>query len=170
MTGVQTCALPIYRKVVEREIHISDSTADISDKEGYRHYMLKEIFFQADAISQTLKGRINNNEVIAKEFGESSETIFSKTKSIKIVACGTSYHAGLIAAYWMEKIANIHCQVEIASEFRYRRSVIRDDTLFVSIRSEEHTSELQSLVNLVCRLLLEKKKQITQYITCAQQL
>ena len=136
--------LTIYdknRKVVEREIHISDSTADISDKEGYRHYMLKEIFFQADAISQTLEGRINNNKVIAKEFGESSETIFSKTKSIKIVACGTSYHAGLIAAYWMEKIANIHCQVEIASEFRYRRSVIRDDTLFVSISQSGETAD-----------------------------
>jgi len=136
--------LTIYdknRKVVEREIHISDSTADISDKEGYRHYMLKEIFFQADAISQTLEGRINNNKVIGKEFGESAEAIFSKTKSIKIVACGTSYHAGLIAAYWMEKIANIHCQVEIASEFRYRRSVIRDDTLFVSISQSGETAD-----------------------------
>ena len=136
--------LTIYdknRKVVEREIHISDSTADVSDKEGYRHYMLKEIFFQADAISQTLEGRINNNKVIGKEFGESAEAIFSKTKSIKIVACGTSYHAGLIAAYWMEKIANIHCQVEIASEFRYRRSVIRDDTLFVSISQSGETAD-----------------------------
>ena len=136
--------LTIYdknRKVVEREIHISDSIADVSDKEGYRHYMLKEIFFQADAISQTLESRINNNKVIGKEFGESAEAIFSKTKSIKIVACGTSYHAGLIAAYWMEKIANIHCQVEIASEFRYRRSVIRDDTLFVSISQSGETAD-----------------------------
>ena len=136
--------LTIYnknRKVVEREIHISDSTVDVSDKEGYRHYMLKEIFFQADAISQTLEDRINNNKVIGKEFGESAEAIFSKTKSIKIVACGTSYHAGLIAAYWMEKIANIHCQVEIASEFRYRRSVIRDDTLFVSISQSGETAD-----------------------------
>ena len=136
--------LTIYdknRKVVEREIHISDSTVDVSDKEGYRHYMLKEIFFQADAISQTLEGRINNNKVIGKEFGESAEAVFSKTKSIKIVACGTSYHAGLIAAYWMEKIANIHCQVEIASEFRYRRSVIRDDTLFVSISQSGETAD-----------------------------
>ena len=136
--------LTIYnknRKVVEREIHISDSIADVSDKEGYRHYMLKEIFFQADAISQTLEDRINNNKVIGKEFGQSAEAILSKTKSIKIVACGTSYHAGLIAAYWMEKIANIHCQVEIASEFRYRRSVIRNDTLFVSISQSGETAD-----------------------------
>ena len=136
--------LTIYdknQKIVEREIHISKSSADVSDKEGYRHYMLKEIFFQSDAISQTLNNRIHNNRVITTEFGENSNAIFSKTKSIKIVACGTSYHAGLIAAYWMEKIAKIHCQVEIASEFRYRRSVIRDGTLFVSISQSGETAD-----------------------------
>ncbi len=136
--------LTIYdknQKIVEREIHISASSADVSNKDGYRHYMLKEIFFQSDAVSQTLKDRISNNQVITAEFGENAETIFSKVKSIKIVACGTSYHAGLIAAYWMEKIANIHCQVEIASEFRYRRSVIHDDTLFVSISQSGETAD-----------------------------
>ena len=136
--------LTIYDKnqeIVEREIHISASSADVSDKEGYRHYMLKEIFFQPEAISKTLNDRIQNNKVLATEFGENAEIIFSKVKSIKIVACGTSYHAGLIAAYWMEKIAKIHCQVEIASEFRYRRSVIRDDTLFVSISQSGETAD-----------------------------
>ena len=136
--------LTIYdknQKIVEREIHISASSADVSDKEGYRHYMLKEIFFQPEAISKTLNDRIQNNKVLATEFGENAEIIFSKVKSIKIVACGTSYHAGLIAAYWMEKIAKIHCQVEIASEFRYRRSVIRDDTLFVSISQSGETAD-----------------------------
>ena len=136
--------LTIYdknQKIVEREIHISASSADVSDKEGYRHYMLKEIFFQPEAISKTLNNRIHNGKVIATEFGENAEIIFSKVKSIKIVACGTSYHAGLIAAYWMEKIAKIHCQVEIASEFRYRRSVIRDDTLFVSISQSGETAD-----------------------------
>ena len=136
--------LTIYdknQKIVEREIHISASSADVSDKEGYRHYMLKEIFFQPEAISKTLNDRIQNNKVLATEFGENAKTIFSKVKSIKIVACGTSYHAGLIAAYWMEKIAKIHCQVEIASEFRYRRSVIRDDTLFVSISQSGETAD-----------------------------
>ena len=136
--------LTIYDKnqeIVEREIHISASSADVSDKEGYRHYMLKEIFFQPEAISKTLNDRIQNNKVLATEFGENAKAIFSKVKSIKIVACGTSYHAGLIAAYWMEKIAKIHCQVEIASEFRYRRSVIRDDTLFVSISQSGETAD-----------------------------
>ena len=136
--------LTIYdknQKIVKREIHISASSADVSDKEGYRHYMLKEIFFQPEAISKTLNDRIQNNKVLATEFGENANAIFSKVKSIKIVACGTSYHAGLIAAYWMEKIAKIHCQVEIASEFRYRRSVIRDDTLFVSISQSGETAD-----------------------------
>jgi glucosamine--fructose-6-phosphate aminotransferase (isomerizing) len=136
--------LTIYdknQKIVEREIHISASSADVSDKEGYRHYMLKEIFFQPEAISKTLNDRIQNNKVLATEFGENAKAIFSKVKSIKIVACGTSYHAGLISAYWMEKIAKIHCQVEIASEFRYRRSVIRDDTLFVSISQSGETAD-----------------------------
>ena len=136
--------LTIYdknKKIVERPIHISESSVDLTDKQGYRHYMMKEIFFQPDAISKTLKGRITKDQVITKEFGESADLIFSKTECIKIVACGTSYHAGLIAAYWMEKIANIHCQVEIASEYRYRKSVILDNTLFVAVSQSGETAD-----------------------------
>ena len=136
--------LTIYdknKKIVERPIHISESRVDLTDKQGYRHYMMKEIFFQPDAISKTLKGRITKDQVITKEFGESADLIFSKTECIKIVACGTSYHAGLIAAYWMEKIANIHCQVEIASEYRYRKSVILDNTLFVTVSQSGETAD-----------------------------
>ena len=136
--------LTIYdknKKIVERPIHISESSVDLTDKQGYRHYMMKEIFFQPDAISKTLKGRITKDKIITKEFGESADLIFSKTECIKIVACGTSYHAGLIAAYWMEKIANIHCQVEIASEYRYRKSVILDNTLFVTVSQSGETAD-----------------------------
>jgi len=136
--------LTIYnknKKIVERPIHVSESSVDLTDKQGYRHYMMKEIFFQPDAISKTLKGRITKDQIITKEFGESADLIFSKTECIKIVACGTSYHAGLIAAYWMEKIANIHCQVEIASEYRYRKSVILDNTLFVAISQSGETAD-----------------------------
>ena len=136
--------LTIYdknKKIVERPIHVSESSVDLTDKQGYRHYMMKEIFFQPDAITKTLKGRITKEQIITKEFGESADLIFSKTECIKIVACGTSYHAGLIAAYWMEKIANIHCQVEIASEYRYRRSVILDNTLFVTVSQSGETAD-----------------------------
>jgi len=136
--------LTIYdknKKIVERPIHVSESSVDLTDKQGYRHYMMKEIFFQPDAISETLKGRVTKDQIITKEFGESADLIFSKTECIKIVACGTSYHAGLIAAYWMEKIANIHCQVEIASEYRYRKSVILDNTLFVAVSQSGETAD-----------------------------
>ena len=136
--------LTIYdknKKIVERPIHVSESSVDLTDKQGYRHYMMKEIFFQPDAISKTLKGRITKDQIITKKFGESADLIFSKTECIKIVACGTSYHAGLIAAYWMEKIANIHCQVEIASEYRYRKSVILDNTLFVAVSQSGETAD-----------------------------
>ena len=136
--------LTIYdknKKIVERPIHVSESSVDLTDKQGYRHYMMKEIFFQPDAISKTLKGRITKDQIITKEFGESADLIFSKTECIKIVACGTSYHAGLIAAYWMEKIANIHCQVEIASEYRYRKSVTLDNTLFVTVSQSGETAD-----------------------------
>ena len=136
--------LTIYdknKKIVERPIHVSESSTDLTDKQGYRHYMMKEIFFQPDAISETLKGRVTKDQIITKEFGESADLIFSKTECIKIVACGTSYHAGMIAAYWMEKIANIHCQVEIASEYRYRKSVILDNTLFVAVSQSGETAD-----------------------------
>ena len=136
--------LTIYdknKKIVERPIHISETSVDLTDKEGYRHYMLKEIFFQPDAISNTLKGRVTEDQIIVNEFGKNADSIFSKVECVKIVACGTSYHAGLIAAFWMEKIANIHCQVEIASEYRYRKTVILDNTLFVTISQSGETAD-----------------------------
>ena len=136
--------LTIYdknKKIVERPIHISETSVDLTDKEGYRHYMLKEIFFQPDAISNTLKGRVTEDQIIVNEFGKNADSIFSKVECVKIVACGTSYHAGLIAAFWMEKIANIHCQVEIASEYRYRKTVILDNTLFVTVSQSGETAD-----------------------------
>ena len=102
--------LTIYdknKKIVERPIHISETSVDLTDKEGYRHYMLKEIFFQPDAISNTLKGRVTEDQIIVNEFGKNADSIFSKVECVKIVACGTSYHAGLIAAFWMEKILHL---------------------------------------------------------------
>ena len=136
--------LTIYdknKRIVERPVHISETSVDLTNKEGYRHYMLKEIFFQPDAISNTLKGRVTKDQIIVNEFGKNADSIFSKVECVKIVACGTSYHAGLIAAFWMEKIANIHCQVEIASEYRYRKTVILDNTLFVTVSQSGETAD-----------------------------
>ncbi len=136
--------LTIYdkdRNVVDRPINISELNADVADKAGYRHYMLKEIFSQPDAISESLKNRIEDGKIVISEFGQNADSIFAKVKAVKIVACGTSYHAGLIAANWLEEIANISCHVEIASEFRYRKSVVTDNTLFVCISQSGETAD-----------------------------
>ncbi len=129
------------RRVVDRKINISELSADVADKSGYRHYMLKEIFSQPEAIAASIEGRIHDDKVALDAFGENAEKVFSQVKSVKIVACGTSYHAGLIASYWLEEIADIPCNVEIASEFRYRKSVIQEGTLFVSISQSGETAD-----------------------------
>ena len=120
---------------------MAKSLGETIDKGEYRHFMLKEIKEQPDKIKELLEGQLTESGVQEEIFGPEAPEVFKKVESVQIVACGTSYHAGLIAAYWMEKIANIHCQVEIASEFRYRRSVIRDDTLFVSISQSGETAD-----------------------------
>ncbi len=143
--------LTIYnarREVVEREINISKLNADVADKAGYRHYMLKEIFSQPQAIAETLESRVYDNQVVLSEFGQNAETVFAKTKNVKIVACGTSYHAGMIAAYWLEEIAGIKCDVEIASEFRYRHAVTPEDTLFVCISQSGETADTLAALHL----------------------
>jgi len=136
--------LTIYdsnQQIVERPVNISKLSADVADKAGYRHYMLKEIFSQPNAIAESLENRIKEGQVVASEFGQNAESIFQQVKAVKIVACGTSYHAGLIAASWMEEIAQIPCHVEIASEYRYRKSVVIDNTLLVSISQSGETAD-----------------------------
>ncbi len=135
-------------KIVERSIRLTELSNDIADKAGYRHYMLKEIFSQPNAIKKSLEHRIKDDEIITSEFGQNADSIFSRVKSVKIAACGTSYHAGLIAAYWLEEIANISCHVEIASEYRYRKSVVIDDTLFVSISQSGETADTLAALHL----------------------
>jgi glutamine---fructose-6-phosphate transaminase (isomerizing) len=143
--------LTIYNselQIVERTLNVSELNADIADKAGYRHYMLKEIFSQPNAIAESLENRIKDGQIITSEFGQNADSIFSQVKSVKIAACGTSYHAGLIAAYWMEEIAKIPCHVEIASEYRYRHSVVTDNTLFVSISQSGETADTLAALQL----------------------
>ena len=134
--------------IVERSIRLTELNADMADKGAYRHYMLKEIFSQPNAIEKSLEHRIKDGQIITSEFGQNADSIFSRVKSVKIAACGTSYHAGLIAAYWMEEIAHISCHVEIASEYRYRKSVVIDDTLFVSISQSGETADTLAALHL----------------------
>ncbi len=126
---------------VDRPIHNSEINLDMVEKGHFRHYMQKEIFEQGSVVQATLEGRLGKARVLEQAFGEAAPAIFEKIKQVQIVACGTSYHAGLIARYWLEEYANIPCNVEVASEIRYRKTVVRDGTLFVSISQSGETAD-----------------------------
>ncbi|GMR18700.1 MAG: glutamine--fructose-6-phosphate transaminase (isomerizing) [Gammaproteobacteria bacterium] len=128
-------------KAVEREIRESALTADAVERGPYRHYMLKEIFEQPRAIGDTLEGRIVGGKIFEQAFGASAAEVFDKVQGVHIIACGTSYHAGLIARYWFESIAGIPCSVEVASEFRYRKPVVRNNSLIVTISQSGETAD-----------------------------
>lgn len=126
---------------VIRESKLISTTGDIADKGEYQHYMQKEIFEQAEAISATLEGRIINNQLLDGIFGEISKILFPKINHVQIVACGTSYHAGLTAKYWLEEIAHVACSIEVASEFRYRKGVVPQNSLLLCISQSGETAD-----------------------------
>lgn len=139
-------------KPVEREISESNVTHDAGDKAGYRHFMLKEIHEQPDSLRATLDGRINAGRVVAEAFGAGSIDILRQVQAVQIIACGTSYHAGMVARYWFEEIAGIPCQVEIASEFRYRKSVVLPNSLLVTISQSGETADTLAALRLAKEL------------------
>ena len=126
---------------VERPMRKSEISADAIERGGYRHYMLKEIYEQPRAVADTLEGRIDNEHVFTKAFGFEAEKIFREIESVYIIACGTSYHAGLVAKYWFEGIVGIPCMIEVASEFRYRKAVYNEKTLIVTISQSGETAD-----------------------------
>jgi glucosamine--fructose-6-phosphate aminotransferase (isomerizing) len=143
--------LQIYdgnHRPVTRQIIISQQSAEAIDKSGYRHYMLKEIYTQPLAIAETLEGRLLDGMVVETSFGMDAAEIFDRTECVDIVACGTSYHAGLVAKYWLEATVGIPCQVEIASEYRYRKKVVRENTLFVTISQSGETTDTLAALEL----------------------
>lgn len=127
--------------IVQRPESISRLTADAAEKSGYRHFMLKEIFTQPRALAETLEGRVHEGKVLDESFGRDAAKKLDKIKAITIVACGTSYHAGLVARYWFEGIAGVPCTVEVASEYRYRRAVVTPNALFVTISQSGETAD-----------------------------
>ncbi|MGB2106502.1 MAG: glutamine--fructose-6-phosphate transaminase (isomerizing) [Porticoccaceae bacterium] len=135
-------------KEVERAIEISNVSSDATGKSGYKHFMLKEIFEQPEAIRRTLKDRLKKGRVAADAFGAGSEDVFSKIKHVQIVACGTSYNAGMVARYWIEKYVGISCSVEIASEFRYRQSFVHEDSLLVTLSQSGETADTLAALRL----------------------
>jgi glutamine---fructose-6-phosphate transaminase (isomerizing) len=135
------------RKLIQRKIHPLDNDNQVVNKGPYRHFMLKEIFEQSKVLADTLEGRIASIEVLRASFGERAAALFSKVKQIHIVACGTSYHAGLVARYWLESLAGLPTQVEIASEYRYRDVVVPDDTLFITVSQSGETADTLAALN-----------------------
>ncbi|KAF1021579.1 MAG: Glutamine--fructose-6-phosphate aminotransferase [isomerizing] [Pseudomonas sp.] len=126
---------------VEREAVQYRDGAEAADKGAYRHYMLKEIHEQPSVVQRTLEGRLSQTQVLVPAFGQHAAELFAKVRNVQIVACGTSYHAGMVARYWLEELAGIPCQVEVASEFRYRKVVVQPDTLFVTISQSGETAD-----------------------------
>lgn len=130
-----------HGRVVERPETVSELSPDAAEKSGYRHFMLKEIFDQPRAIAETLEGRIQAGEVPDSIFGPNGKEILDSVEAVTIVACGTSFHAGMVARYWLEGLAGMPCTVEVASEFRYRKPVVRRGTLFVTISQSGETAD-----------------------------
>ncbi|MDH5436171.1 MAG: glutamine--fructose-6-phosphate transaminase (isomerizing), partial [Gammaproteobacteria bacterium] len=126
---------------VERKLHISKLSADAIELGDFSHYMLKEIYEQPAAIAETLEGRISNGKVLEAAFGPAAAAIFDKVQGVHIIACGTSYHAGMVGRYWLEAIAGVPCSVEVASEFRYRKPVVRNNQLIVTMSQSGETAD-----------------------------
>jgi len=126
---------------VEREVVQYREGAEAADKGEFRHFMLKEIHEQPKVVQRTLENRLGQGQVLVQAFGPQAAELFAKVRNVQIVACGTSYHAGMVARYWLEGLAGIPCQVEVASEFRYRKVVVQPDTLFVSISQSGETAD-----------------------------
>jgi glucosamine--fructose-6-phosphate aminotransferase (isomerizing) len=147
--------------IVERPVKLAHFSADAVERGEYRHYMLKEIHEQPQAIADTLEGRIAGGKILTAIFGVGAHELLSKTRNVHLIACGSSYHAALIARYWIESLAGIPCNVEIASEYRYRDAVVPADTLFVSVSQSGETAD-----TLAALKLAKTKKYLTTLAIC----
>jgi len=141
ITREQVLIFDAQGQAVERAIKQSRLSATAVELGVHKHYMHKEIFDQPQAVIDTLEGRISQQHVLVSSFGHQAEQVFQTVEQIQIIACGTSYHAGLVAKYWFEDILDMPCQVEVASEYRYRNPVIQNNTLFVTVSQSGETAD-----------------------------
>ena len=141
ITAAEVSIFGHNKDVVESRAVTLDERHDAADKGNYRHYMQKEIFEQPAAIGRTLAGRVSDKHVLTHAFGIAAESVFREVGAVQIVACGSSYYTGLVAKYWFEEYAGIPCQVEIASELRYRKTVVLPKTLLVTISQSGETAD-----------------------------
>ncbi|HHF6077654.1 TPA: glutamine--fructose-6-phosphate transaminase (isomerizing) [Haemophilus influenzae] len=132
----------------KREIHESNLENDAAEKGKFRHFMQKEIYEQPIALINTMEGRINHENVIVDSIGNGAKGILEKVEHIQIVACGTSYNAGMVARYWFESLAGVSCDVEIASEFRYRKFVTRPNSLLITLSQSGETADTLAALRL----------------------
>ena len=137
-----------HNEPVIRTVNQIDTAAESADKGSYRHYMLKEIYEQPEVIRRSLAGRLGSRKVLAEALGAKAGEILSSIETVQIVACGTSYHAGMIAKYWIEGYAGLTCRVEVASEFRYRKFKVQPNTLLVTISQSGETADTLAALRL----------------------
>ena len=137
-----------YGNKVDREVHESNLENDAAEKGKFRHFMQKEIYEQPTALINTMEGRINHEKVIVDSIGNGAKGILEKVEHIQIVACGTSYNAGMVARYWFESLAGVSCDVEIASEFRYRKFVTRPNSLLITLSQSGETADTLAALRL----------------------
>ena len=146
---------------VTRPVKVSTFNTDAASKGDYAHYMLKEIHEQPQSIADTLEGRIAGGHILTQIFGVDAEALLRATESVHIIACGTSYHAGLVARYWIEQLAGVPCTAEIASEYRYRNPVVKKGTLFLTISQSGETAD-----TLAALKLAKQRDYLTQLAIC----
>ncbi|MDY6451271.1 glutamine--fructose-6-phosphate transaminase (isomerizing) [Acinetobacter faecalis] len=151
--------------IVERPVKELDATVSNASKGEYKHYMLKEIYEQPEAIKQTISQALNGN-ALRDDFLASAVQDFSNIQQVQIIACGTSYHAGMIAKYWFEQLIDLPCQVEIASEFRYRSPVIVNNTLYVCISQSGETADTLAALRDTQKRAVAKNLNITTMTIC----
>ena len=152
-------------QLVERPVKELDATVSNASKGEYKHYMLKEIYEQPEAIKQTISQALNGN-TLREDFLATALEDFSKIQQVQIIACGTSYHAGMIAKYWFEQLIDLPCQVEIASEFRYRSPVIVNNTLYVCISQSGETADTLAALRDTQKRAIAKGLNITTMTIC----
>ncbi|WP_159822356.1 glutamine--fructose-6-phosphate transaminase (isomerizing) [Colwellia sp. 20A7] len=133
---------------IEREAKEASVNHDSGDKGEYRHYMLKETYEQPSAIRNTLEGRLLGTELNIETFGNGADDIFKNVEHVQIIACGTSYHSGMVARYWLEELAGISCNIEIASEFRYRKSFVPKNSMIVTLSQSGETADTLAALRL----------------------
>lgn len=131
----------VHDEQVDRPVVVAKSLGETIDKGEYRHFMLKEIKEQPEKIKGLLEGQLTESGVQEEIFGPDAPEIFKQVQSVQVVACGTSFHAGTVAKYWLEGLAGLPCSVEVASEFRYRNKVVGPNTLFVTISQSGETAD-----------------------------